>query len=99
MRSQSNCIKAAKMRDNGVDLDIIADHFGWTVRTASVNVSRGRNWETFLKALRKNRKVCRDRARKAKRVKELPGLITRVIAEAKSLDLDVDHIVSEALKS
>jgi (p)ppGpp synthase/HD superfamily hydrolase len=85
----SNCVKAAKMRDSGVDLETIADHFGWTMRTASVNVARGRNWEQFLTTNAKNRKKLRAIARTEKRKKDLPKQFKALCAEANSLGLDV----------
>lgn len=92
----SNCIKAAKMRDAGAELEDIAEHFGWTVRTASVNVSRGRNWEQFLATNAKNRNKLRAVARTEQRKKDIPKKIKTLVAEAKSLGLDVKTILSRA---
>lgn len=81
------CVQAAKMRDAGIDHEEIAKLFGWTKRTALVNISRGRNWQDFLSVNGDGKWERYHYSRTERRRRKIPGQIAALRREAERLGL------------
>lgn len=86
------CVRAARAFDGGTHIEVIAQEFGWTERSAEVNVARGRHWEDFI---RKNTKGNRERRRRAeieRRRQAIPEEFLALVAEAQRLGVELPSL-------
>ncbi len=92
-RRKPKSVRAAELYDiHGEDIDVIASEFGWTKRTASVAVCRGRRWKEFLVVQAARNKARRQEQRVEKRKREVGPEFRRLVAEARKLGVKLPEV-------
>lgn len=81
-------VQAAEMYEAGMSRCDIAKYFKWTVKTASVNIARGKKWNTFLQVNGAGNRHRKAEERRRQRPRVITRQLRKLLREAKALGLN-----------